>query len=39
MSCLHDRPRGRCIICRMERQERDYGVPEDHIEEEEDDDE
>jgi hypothetical protein len=36
MACPHSKPRGRCVMCRMERLERDYGVPEDHIEEDDD---
>lgn len=31
MACKHGRIIGRCEVCRMERFEEFYGVPEDHI--------
>jgi hypothetical protein len=37
MACPHSKPRGRCDLCRMEALEDYYGVPEDHIEEGDDD--
>ena len=38
MACAHGRRRGHCRICELEELERYYGVPEDHIDSKEGDD-